>query len=51
VLGMFPGLTLKSFSLIPDDYKAGMIQNPSEDLVASQQWGCGCFVFSKPGAH
>ena len=51
VLGMFPGLILKSFSLIPDDSKAGMIQNPPEDLVASQEWGCGCFVFRKPGAH
>jgi SAM-dependent methyltransferase len=51
VLGLFPGLTLKSSSLIPDDPRAGMIENPPEDLVARQAWGCGCFVFSKPAAH
>jgi hypothetical protein len=46
VLNMFPELTLKEFSLIPDNaLTEGMIFNASPQMVSKQQYGCGCFWF------
>lgn len=48
VLDLFPTLTLKEFSLIPDEYKeTGIIENADPALVEKQRYACGCFVFSK----
>lgn len=48
VIELFAGLTLIEHSLIPDGtVENGMIDNPSADLVNSQNYGCGCYVFSK----
>lgn len=49
VLDLFPGLTLKEFSLIPDNaLEVGMIYNATKDDVSNQNYGCGCFWFVKP---
>lgn len=46
--GLFSTLKLKEFSLVPDDYKTyGLIRNADPSLVELQEWGCGCFVFTK----
>jgi hypothetical protein len=48
VLDLFPGLTLKEFSLIPDNaLEVGMIYNATKDDVSNQNYGCGCFWFVK----
>lgn len=48
VSDMFKNMTLKEFSLIPDNFKdVGMIVDASEDEVDKQEWGCGCFWFIK----
>ena len=41
----FEGFVLKEFSLIPD--KGGLIRNADPALVQQQEYGCGCFWFSK----
>jgi SAM-dependent methyltransferase len=44
----FSTLTLKEFSLIPDDHKTyGLIKNADSSLVAAQRYACGCFWFTK----
>jgi SAM-dependent methyltransferase len=43
----FSDLELKEFSLIPDDYALGIIENADPALVQEQNWGCGCFWFTK----
>lgn len=48
VLSAFSGLTLKEFSLVPDDYRTyGLIENADPALVAEQSYACGCFWFVK----
>ncbi len=48
VLEMFPELTLKEFSLIPDNaLEKGMIYNATEEQSDKQMYGCGCFWFVK----
>ncbi len=48
VIGLFPDLQLKEFSLVPDDFKThGLIKNADPELVAKQTWACGCFWFVK----
>ncbi len=48
VMGLFPGLTLTEFSLIPDDFKeVGIIENADPAVVKNQRYGCGLFVFTK----
>jgi predicted SAM-dependent methyltransferase len=45
----FPELTLKEFSLIPDDHdRRGFIRNASLALGARQTYGCGCYWFQRP---
>ncbi len=44
----FEPLTLKEFSLVPDNYlEAGMIMNAARHDADQQTWGCGCFWFTK----
>ena len=46
VLDGFPELQLQAFSLIPDDSSGlGLIEDPTEDYVNEQEYGCGCFWF------
>ncbi|UKT64395.1 DUF268 domain-containing protein [Pedobacter mucosus] len=48
ILDAFPMLKLKEFSLVPDNYEhLGMIINPHSRVTNSQNWGCGCFWFTK----
>jgi SAM-dependent methyltransferase len=48
IIDNFSGLTLKEFSLIPDDFgQIGYITNPTIDIINKQHWGCGCFLFTK----
>lgn len=48
VIDMFPGLTLKEFSLIPDNaIDKGVIYNATEEQSNRQTYGCGCFWFVK----
>lgn len=48
VLDLFPGLTLKEFSLVPDNFRAeGFLEGAEPALVEKQDWGCGCFCFTK----
>jgi hypothetical protein len=49
IIERFSGLFLKEFSLIPDDFEnTGYIANPPFELINKQNWGCGCFWFTKP---
>lgn len=49
VLGLFPELDLIEFALIPDDGATeGLIRYADATQAAQQQYGCGCFRFSKP---
>lgn len=44
----FSGLKLVEFSLIPDNaVDVGIIKNASKELTDLQNWGCGCFWFTK----
>lgn len=48
VVSMFPTLTLKEFSLIPDDaLNVGMLYNATKSDSDKQNYGCGCFWFIK----
>lgn len=48
IINNFNQLTLKEFTLIPDDFeKTGYITNPALDIINKQVWGCGCFWFTK----
>ena len=50
ILSYFSDMELKEFTLIPEDGKdGGLVTNPSDQLLASQTFGCGCFWFRKPG--
>lgn len=45
IINYFSPLTLKEFSLIPDE--GGLIENADPSLIAKQKYGCGCFWFKK----
>lgn len=48
VLALFPTLKLVEFSLVPDNFRElGFIENADPSLVKEQDWGCGCFHFTK----
>ncbi len=48
IIENFNTLTLKEFTLIPDDFEeTGYITNPSAEIINKQHWGCGCFWFTK----
>lgn len=49
VLALFPDLTLKEFSLIPEHTSSGnLIRNADPALAKSERYACGCFWFTKP---
>lgn len=48
IISLFNQLKLVEFSLIPDNaLEVGMIRNAAPDLVQMQNYGCGCFWFTK----
>ena len=48
IVGSFPDFELVQFALIPDSAETGgMMVDASPALVASQEYGCGCFWFRK----
>ena len=48
VMDYFSELKLIEFSLIPDDYRDGiLIKNPSNIILNKQKYGCGCYLFTK----
>lgn len=48
VVKMFDKLTLKEFTLIPDNpIDGGLILWPSDELLENQSYACGCFLFKK----
>lgn len=48
IMSYFSSLKLTEFSLIPDNWQEqGLIENADPALVASQNYACGCFVFTK----
>jgi hypothetical protein len=53
VIEMFPGMSLRQFALIPDDYvESGILYDEEARNIAGQQdWGCGCFWFTKSKSH
>ncbi len=49
IMHYFEELELIEFSLIPDsEIKGGLIRNAKPELVISQNYACGCFLFRKP---
>lgn len=47
VAGALPELNLESFSILPDDASAGLVDNPRTELVLAQNYACGCFWFRR----
>jgi SAM-dependent methyltransferase len=48
ILEYFKSLELVEFTLIPDNaIDAGMITEPSQEILSKQRYGCGCFWFKK----
>jgi len=48
ILDALKGLTLKEFALIADDWRCGnLIRHAAPDLADRQEYGCGCFLFTK----
>jgi hypothetical protein len=48
VIKSFPNLYLKEFTLIPENNEdGGLVLNPTSDLLARQNYACGCFWFKK----
>lgn len=47
IIESLPKLKLKQFSLITDDINEGIIDSATEELANKQNYGCGCFWFTK----
>jgi hypothetical protein len=48
VISSFPNLDLVEFTLIPErDEDGGLVSNPPTELLARQEYACGCFWFKK----
>ena len=48
IIEQFSQLVLQEFALVPDAYEeVGYLINPPVELIDSQNWGCGCFWFTK----
>ena len=49
VIGMFPDLSLKEFSLIHEyEEDGGITRNATKAMADKEDYGCGCFWFAKP---
>jgi SAM-dependent methyltransferase len=49
VVGMFEGLRLDAFTLIPESAVDGdLVADPPASLLARERYGCGCFEFVRP---
>ena len=49
VVGMFEGLRLDTFTLIPESAADGdLVDDPPTSLLARERYGCGCFEFVRP---
>lgn len=45
----FNDLIMKDFCFITSKFDgSGLISNPFEDVIQSEHYGCGCFLFEKP---
>jgi SAM-dependent methyltransferase len=52
VRGYFDDLELAEYALIPDGrHNLGLVANAAPDFMDSQNYGCGCFHFRKPGSR
>ncbi len=48
IMESFSDLVLKNFTLIPDGpADEGLVENPPRQIIDSQNYGCGCFCFTK----
>ena len=48
VLTLFPHLTLKEFSLIPEnESQGGLLRHADPSLLTHERYACGCFWFTK----
>jgi len=47
IIEQFPELTLNEFALIPQNGPEGLIVGASEERVSEEDYGCGCFWFSR----
>jgi hypothetical protein len=48
VIRLFQSLNLHSFTLIPQQSSdGGLVEDPSDELLQRQVYGCGCFWFKK----
>ena len=47
IMDYFKDLELKEFALIPRPSDGNLLINPSKELVDDQDYGCGCFWFTK----
>lgn len=48
VISYFNELTLENFTLIGENFsQGGLVENPTQELLEAQQYGCGCFWFRK----
>ena len=48
ILSYFKELKLEKFTLIGEQFsQGGLIDNPSNELLQKQKYGCGCFWFKK----
>lgn len=48
IIDYFAGFDLVEFSLIPDsELKGGLIRNANPEIVETQKYACGCFLFKK----
>jgi hypothetical protein len=49
VIGMFPDVSLKEFSLIHEyEEDGGITKNATKAMADKEEYGCGCFWFVKP---
>jgi hypothetical protein len=47
IMDYFSDLTLKEFSLVTDSSSSSIVKNASKELADQQNYGCGCFWFTK----
>ena len=48
ILGYFENFELVEWQLIPENEKdGGLVKNASSDLILSQKYACGCYLFKK----